>query len=115
MKNKLFFTLLLIVGLVLLKTNTAFTQAGTLDSTFSGDGKVTTSTNGSLHSSFGESVAIRSNGKIIVAGCEIYDIPGLVVNPNYKYNRFVVVQYNFTGSLDTDFGDGDRQASHACY
>ena len=98
-----------------MNTNLTFAQAGTLDSTISGDGKVTTSTNGSLHSGFGESVAIRSNGKIIAAGYEIYDIPGLVVNPNYKYNRFVVVQYNSTGSLDTDFGDGDRQASHACY
>ena len=108
MKNKLFFTLLLIVGLVLLKTNTAFTQAGDLDKSFHENGKVITPTNGNTHSSYGESVAIKANGKIVVAGYETKDpepIPEFSFN-SIVLNRFVVVQYNSDGSLDNNFGEG---------
>ena len=98
MKKKIFFMLLL-TGLILFNTNSTFAQAGTLDNSFSGDGKVTTITNGKTHVSYGESVAIQANGKIVVAGYETYDATVL--------NRFVVVQYNSTGTLDNTFGGGD--------
>ncbi len=66
--------------------------AGDLDSTFGGDGKVTTAVGSS--SDYAESVAIQSDGKIVVAG--------------YSHNGsnwdFSLVRYNNKGSLDTAFG-----------
>ena len=73
---------------------------GSLDTTFDGDGKVTTD--------FGDSedargVAIQADGKIVAAGSTLGD--------------FALARYNTDGSLDTtfgsdgkvttDFGDGD--------
>ncbi len=66
---------------------------GSLDSTFGGDGKVTTSINYGDHA---YSVAIQSNGKIVVAG---YSQLG--------NQDFAVVRYDTNGSLDGTFsGDG---------
>ncbi len=69
-------------------------SAGALDNTFNGDGKVTTRV-GSLDG-FGESAAIQSNGKIVVAG---YAGNGV----NYE---FALVRYNADGTLDNSFGNG---------
>jgi len=71
---------------------------GTLDTTFSGNGKQTTDFGGGDNGSRG-GLAIQSDGKIVVAG--------------YAWNGtdsdFAVYRYNANGSLDTSFsanGDG---------
>jgi uncharacterized delta-60 repeat protein len=63
---------------------------GSLDTTFDGDGKVTTVLSTSTNEA--EAVAIQSDGKLVVAGSNNGD--------------FAVVRYNGNGSLDTTF-DGD--------
>ena len=62
---------------------------GSLDTTFSGDGKVTTDF-GAWETAY--SLAIQSNGKILVAG---------TTNDQINSN-FAVVRYNSDGSLDTE-------------
>ena len=64
---------------------------GSLDDTFSGDGKVTTAVGSGVD--LAQSVAIQSDGKIVVAGYS--DVGG----GNYD---FAVVRYNTDGSLDTN-------------
>nr|MDZ8046441.1 DUF4347 domain-containing protein [Nostoc sp. DedQUE02] len=59
-----------------------------LDTSFDGDGKVTTDI-GSGTSDIGRSIALQADGKIIVAGV--------------SNNNFAVVRYNSNGTLDTDF------------
>jgi uncharacterized delta-60 repeat protein len=66
---------------------------GSLDSTFSGDGKLTTAIG--LEGDEVSSVAVQADGKIIVAGKS--------VNAGYDYNA--VVRYNTDGSLDNTFSD----------
>ncbi len=63
---------------------------GSLDPSFAGDGIVTTNLGAR---GYGNSVAIQSDGKIVVAGTS---------NEN-----LYVVRYNADGSLDTSFGGGD--------
>jgi uncharacterized delta-60 repeat protein len=65
-------------------------MAGDLDTTFDGDGKVTTDFG--VNSGRAFSVAIQSDGKIVVAGGSNSD--------------FALARYNSNGSLDTTF-DGD--------
>ncbi|HYV92880.1 MAG TPA: T9SS type A sorting domain-containing protein [Chitinophagales bacterium] len=65
---------------------------GSLDNTFSTDGKVTTPIG--TYEDYGNSVAIQSDGKIVVAGSSY--------NSNY-YLDFAVVRYNTNGVLDTSF------------
>jgi uncharacterized delta-60 repeat protein len=64
---------------------------GSLDTSFDTDGKVTTDFG--AQSDYAKSVALQSDGKIVVAG--------------YSYNGsnydFAVVRYNTNGSLDTSF------------
>jgi len=74
------------------------TNAGSLDPTFSEDGKVTTD----LHYlGYGDievnATAIQSDGKIVVVG-EGY-------SPDYDAWSFVVLRYNSDGSADTTFSD----------
>lgn len=67
---------------------------GTLDTSFSSDGKATTDFGGD---DYGTSVAIQGDGKIVVSG---YGSSG---GPD----DFAIARYNSDGSLDTDFsGDG---------
>ncbi len=66
---------------------------GSLDTDFGTGGKVTTPIG---INEGGFSVAIQSDGKIVVAGC----------SNNGSNNDFAVVRYNANGSLDTGF-DGD--------
>jgi uncharacterized delta-60 repeat protein len=80
---------------------------GTLDSSFDGDGWVTTRIG--TTNDFPHGVAVQSNGKIVVAGR---------ANFNPSSWDFVVVRYNTNGTLDstfdgdgkviTDFGAGDE-------
>ncbi|MFL7870948.1 MAG: delta-60 repeat domain-containing protein, partial [Anaerolineales bacterium] len=64
---------------------------GSLDTTFDTDGKVITPI-GSSHDE-GNSVAVQSDGKIVVAGFSY----------NGSNSDFAVVRYNSDGSLDTTF------------
>lgn len=74
-------------GLALVRYN----PNGSLDTSFDGDGKVTTDFGSS--SDYGQSVALQSDGKILVAG---YSSNGT----NYD---FALVRYNTNGSLDNSF------------
>lgn len=66
---------------------------GSLDPTFSGDGKVTT--NITLSDDIATGVAIQADGKIAAAGLA------------YNGGRFALARYNANGSLDPSFsGDG---------
>ena len=67
-----------------------YTTAGVLDTSFDGDGKLTTDF-GSVDNAY--SVAIQSDGKIVVAGV--------------SNNDFALARYTTAGELDTSFsGDG---------
>ncbi len=67
---------------------------GSLDTTFSGNGKVVTDFLGS--GDIAEAVAIQSNGKIVAGG--------YAQGPSRYY--FALARYNPDGSLDTTFGGG---------
>jgi uncharacterized delta-60 repeat protein len=64
---------------------------GSLDTTFSSDGKVTTAIGASYD--YASAMAIQSNGKIVVAGSALI---------NYT-DDFALARYNADGSLDTTF------------
>jgi uncharacterized delta-60 repeat protein len=65
---------------------------GTLDDTFSGDGKVVTNFDGP--GEHAQDVAIQDNGKVVAVGAAGY--------------RFGVARYRTDGSLDTQFGGDGR-------
>jgi len=65
--------------------------SGSLDSSFGSDGKVITVFGTSNESA--NSIAIQSNGKIVVAGS----------SSNGTNNEFTVARYNTDGSLDSSF------------
>lgn len=69
-----------------------YSADGTLDTSFNGSGKITISFGGNYHEA--KSVAILSDGKILVAG---------TVNP-VSYSDFALVRLNADGSMDTSFG-----------
>ena len=76
---------------------------GSLDPTFSGDGRQITDYGGGDNGSYG-GVAIQTNGKIVVAGR---------MHNGSNYN-FAVYRYNANGSLDTTFsGDGGTSTGFA--
>ncbi len=75
---------------------------GSLDTSFSGDGKVVTSFGRSEH---GYAVTIQDDGKIVVAGSK-YANDG----PFDRDADFAIARYNPNGSLDTSF-DGDGRAT----
>jgi uncharacterized delta-60 repeat protein len=68
---------------------------GTLDTSFDGDGKLTTDF-GSLDD--GLSVAVQSDGKIVVAG----------YSDNFIDADFAVARYNADGTLDTSFSSDGK-------
>jgi len=71
-----------------------YNSNGTLDTTFDGDGVVTTAIAGGTDVAYG--VAIQPDGKIVVSGRS--DTP-----PNYP-TSYAVIRYNSNGSIDTGFG-----------
>ena len=72
-----------------------YNSDGSLDTSFSGDGMLTTAIGASAD--IGYSVTLQANGKILVAG---YSMTGL-------NKDFALVRYNSDGTLDTSFsGDG---------
>jgi len=70
-----------------------YTSTGALDNTFDTDGKVTTDIGSSTNDS-ANSVAIQSDGAIVVAGTSA--------------NDFAIVRYTSAGALDTGFGTGGK-------
>jgi uncharacterized delta-60 repeat protein len=74
-----------------------FNADGTLDSTFSGDGKVTTAFGSNA---WAAGVSIQGDGKIVAAG----KVGGTL-------GRFGLVRYNADGTLDSTFGDGGKVAT----
>ena len=71
-----------------------YNQNGTLDDSFGSNGKVLTDLTGD--NSYCESVALQSDGKIIVVGSTTI---------NYNYD-FALARYNENGTLDASFGTG---------
>src|SRR5207249_4246832 len=69
-----------------------FNKDGTLDVTFGNQGEVTTSFSVGTEGAMG--VVVRSDGKIVAAGC------------SSSGNVFELARYNANGSLDTTFGTG---------
>ncbi len=71
---------------------------GTLDTTFDGDGKVTTDFSNKSDAAF--AAAIQADGRIVVVG---------VSGTNGSDNDFAIARFNSDGSLDSSF-DGDGRA-----
>lgn len=95
--NILFKTAILIFTSSLAMITQSYAQAGSLDLSFNTTGKVTTPVR---FGADGSSVAIQTDGKIVVAGNS--DTTGVIfVGSNHD---FAVVRYNIDGSLDSSFG-----------
>ena len=92
---------LVLYGFLLMGVFSTFSlsQDGTLDTLFGIGGKVTTQIGPGYDAAY--SVAIQSDGKIVVAG-ESY-ISG---SPSNLNNDIALVRYNVNGSLDDSFGAG---------
>ena len=71
-----------------------FNADGSLDSSFSGDGKQTTSIAAGTFADKAYGVAIQSDGKIVLAGS----------TNNGTNDDFAIVRYNTNGSLDASSG-----------
>ena len=71
-----------------------YLPTGALDTSFDGDGKVTTAVGTGTTGDFCQSVILQTDGKIIAAG--------------YSSDDCCVVRYNTDGSLDTTFGTGGK-------
>ena len=87
--------LLLTAAAALLVPGVAFAQAGMLDPSFGGDGKVVTDFTRSFDDASG--LAIQSDQKLIAAG----GVGG-------KGGRFGLARYNVDGTLDSTFGGDGR-------
>ena len=72
-----------------------YDSSGNLDTTFSGDGLLTTPIGTGLDNAY--SVSVQDDGKLLVAGYSF----------NGTNNDFALVRYNSNGTLDTSFGGGD--------
>ncbi len=90
---------LTLICFCLLAKQITLAQDGSLDLTFSGDGKQTTDIGNSYDYAY--SVAIQGDGKIVVAGTAKF-FSGLGMSSD-----FAIVRYNSDGNLDSTFsGDG---------
>jgi uncharacterized delta-60 repeat protein len=77
---------------------------GSLDNTFDGDGKLTTDFgSGTEDNDFATSLAIQTDGKILVAG--------QAFNTNTESYDFALARYNSDGTLDNGFGGNGRQTT----
>ena len=89
------YSIILLLAICLLPV-ISYAQAGNLDLTFSGDGKVTTAIG--TNNEEARSVAVQSDGKIVAAG--------------YTYNgtrySIALVRYTTAGALDNTFGTGGK-------
>ena len=73
---------------------------GSLDSTFSSDGKQTTDFG--FYAEIGNAAAIQSDGKIVIAG-------SVFTGSNYDSVDFAVARYNTDGTLDKTFSNDGKQ------
>ena len=74
-----------------------YTENGSLDTTFSGDGKVSKNVYGGQSNGYG--LALQSDGKILIFGSSYY--------PNGEdILDFTLIRYNTDGSADATFGPG---------
>lgn len=73
-----------------------YESGGALDATFDGDGIVTTAIGAS--DEFASSLAIQTNGRIVVGGFSF----------NGASDDFALVRYNSNGTLDSTFGAGGK-------
>ena len=78
-----------------------YTTEGILDTSFGSGGNVTTHLG--TKTAFAYSVAVQSDGKILLAGQKLDVVPG---QPNMSDYYFVLVRYTAAGALDTGFGNG---------
>ena len=78
-----------------------YNSDGSLDSTFDGDGKITTDFSADSDD-VGEGVVVQPTGSITVAGIAGSGSPG---------TAFAVVRYTATGNLDTAFGSGGKASA----
>src|SRR5262245_41461348 len=90
-------TLALSVAAALAFCTLAAGDAGDLDTSFDGDGKVVTDFG---KSDFAEGMAIQRDGKVVVVGFDTENDP-----PRY-YLDFILARYLANGSLDSTFGGG---------
>jgi uncharacterized delta-60 repeat protein len=81
-----------------------YTPAGALDTSFGSGGKVTTWI-GSSFNDRGYSVAVQSDGKIVVAGS----------SSNGSNTDFALVRYTASGTLDASFGNGGKVTTLISY
>jgi uncharacterized delta-60 repeat protein len=82
-----------------------YTRDGLPDTTFDADGKLTTAfTNNTADA---RTIAIRPDGKAVVAGTEDPD----TTTQGNREGRFVIARYNRNGTPDTAFGGGDGLVS----
>lgn len=72
---------------------------GTLDNTFSNDGKVTNSVSPSGHDDSPHAIAIQPDGKIVQVG---------LAWDNSSARCFAAIRYNANGTLDNSFGTGGK-------
>src|SRR4051812_3639436 len=77
--------------------HSSFAQDGSLDPSFSSDGKVITSVVGGADD-YARAVAVQQDGKIIVGG----------YTDNGSAADFAAVRYNADGSPDMSFGSGGK-------
>jgi uncharacterized delta-60 repeat protein len=77
---------------------TSFANAGDLDLTFNGTGKVSTEID---NSAVGFDVAVQKDGKVVVVGRRV----SVSAGTNFD---FTAVRYNENGSIDTTFGDNGK-------
>lgn len=101
MKNNYIFLITFLLSCPLLLTNLYAQQAGTLDTSFGTDGKVTTDiddgSDGRNSWDIISAIDLQSDGKIIVAG---------TVGFASRNQQRVVARYYSNGTLDTNFGSG---------
>lgn len=76
-----------------------YTSTGSLDTTFNGNGKLTTEVS-ILAGGFIRQIALQSDGKIVAVGSN--DANGAVPGD------FTIVRYNANGTLDAAFGQGGK-------
>ncbi len=74
--------------------STSLLKDADLDSTFGGDGKVTTDFG---ENDVGNAVALQKDGKIVMAGRS---------GPGFGASDFAIARYNADGNLDASFGTG---------
>jgi len=75
---------------------------GTLDTSFSGDGIVTTAIGPGTNSDVAHNVLVQPNGRIVVSG---------FAQTSSRGNDIAVVRYNANGSLDSSFSGDGRQTT----